>query len=145
MITFEKIFLIDRPQQEVFDFSSDPANDTKWQGSTDLSEWTSPAPIGVGSTQRSVVRFLGRKIESTLEVTAWDPPNQYALKTVSGPVPFEINVKLASQGNGTQVTLSGQGEFGGFFKLAEGLVGKQLENQLDKDFKKLKQVLESGG
>ena len=41
MIAFEKSFFINRPQQEVFDFISNPANHTQWQGSFESSEWTS--------------------------------------------------------------------------------------------------------
>ncbi len=38
----------------------------------------------------------------------------------------------------------GKGEFGGFFKLAEGLVGKQAEKQSESDLAALKLLLESG-
>ncbi|MCH7611644.1 MAG: SRPBCC family protein [Chloroflexi bacterium] len=144
MFTFEKSIFINRPQQEVFDFVTDPANDAQWQGSTEVAEWTSQGPPGVGSTQRSVFRFWGRKIDSTLEVTIWDPPNQLGRKVVSGPVPFEGTIKLESQENGTQLTLVGEAEIGGFFKIAEGLVRKQLEKQLDTELNALKLLLEAG-
>ena len=144
MITFENSLFINRPQQEVFDYLSNPANDAQWQSSTEVSEWTSEGPPGVGSTQRSVNKFLGRKIELTSEVTIWDPPNQIGVKSVGGPIPFEGTVKFESQENGTQVTQSVQAEIGGFFKIAEGLVGKQLEKQLAADFDALKLLLEAG-
>ena len=144
MFTFEKNLFINRPQQEVFDFLSNPANDAQWQGSTESAEWTSEGPFGVGSTQRSVFRFLGRKIESSTEVTIWDPPNQYSTKVLSGPIPFEITIKLESQENGTQVTAGFQAEFGGFFKMAEGLVGKQAAKQFDTDLDALKLLVEAG-
>ena len=143
MINLENSVFINRPQQEVFDFLSNPANDARWQSSTEVSEWTSEGPPGVGSTQRSVIRFLGRKIDSTIEVTIWDPPQQLGFKVVSGPLPFEGTVKLESKENGTQLTQTFQGEPGGFFKIAEGLVGKQVEKQIDTDFNALKLVLEA--
>ena len=144
MIKFEKSYYIDRPKQEVFDFVTDPANDTKWRDSASSAEWVSESPVGVGSTQRSVDKFLGRKLESTTEITAWDPPNKYGQKSLSGPVPMEFTITFESEGSGTQLTINGQVEFGGFFKMAEGLVGKQLEKQLDTDFNGLKRVLEEG-
>ena len=144
MVTFEKSIFINRPQQEVFDFVSNPANDAQWQGSTEAAEWTSEGPPGVGSTKRSVIRFLGRKIDPTIEATIWDPPQQYGFKSVSGPVPFEVTVKLESQENGTQLTVTWQGEIGGFFKIAEGLVGKQVEKQFGTDQDALKLLLEEG-
>lgn len=144
MIKFEKRYYIDRPKQEVFDFVTDPANDAKWRDSASSAEWISEGPVGVGSTQRSVDKFLGRKIELTTEVTAWDPPNKYGLKTLSGPIPTESTITFESEGSGTQLTINGQVEFGGFFKMTEGLVGKQVEKQLDTDFNGLKRVLEEG-
>ena len=142
MYKFEKSVFIQRAQQEVFDFVSDPANEPQWQSGGGSSEWTSEGPVGVGSTQRSTTKFLGREIESTIEITVWDPPNEYTQKVLSGPVPFEANMKFEPKEDGTQIILSGQAEFGGFFKLAEGLVGKQLEKQLDNDLKSLKELLE---
>ena len=53
-------------------------------------------------------------------------------------------MKLESQENGTQLTLVGEAEIGGFFKIAEGLVRKQLEKQLDTELNALKLLLEAG-
>ena len=144
MFTFEKSLFINRPQQEVFDYVTNPANNAQWQDSTQSGEWTSDGPPGVGSTYKVVTRFLGRTIEATAEITGWDPPNQAANKSVGGPFPFEGTQKFEAQGDGTQLTFTGQAEFGGFFKLAEGLVGKQLEKQFDTYGNALKLVLEAG-
>lgn len=144
MYKFEKSIFIDRPPREIFDYMTDPANDAKWQSSSEGSEWTSEGPVGVGSTLRTVNKFMGRKIEAISEVTTWDPPDQYAQKTVGGPVPFQINVFFASKDSGTQVTIMAEAELGGFFKLAEGLVGKQLEKEIESDLKTLKLLLEEG-
>ncbi len=144
MIEFEMGVFINRPQQEVFDFISNPANDAQWQSSIEASEWTSQGPPRVGSTRRFVIRFLGREIDSTNEVTSWDPPSQFGLKSLSGPIPFEFTIKLNSQENGTQLTENFQAEVGGFFKLAEGLVGKQMAKEFDTDFDALKHLLEPG-
>ena len=140
MISFEKSFFINRPPQVVWDFVSDPANDTKWR--LGPSEWTSEGPHGVGSTMHTQAKFLGRNIDGTIEITVWDPPQQLGTKAVSGPIPFESIVKFESKENGTELTLSGSAEPGGFFKIAEGLVGKQIEKQVDTDFNALKVLLE---
>jgi carbon monoxide dehydrogenase subunit G len=143
MFTFERSIFINRPPQEVFDFMANPANDVKWRESAVSSEWTSEGPPGVGSTLRSVDKILGREMESTSEITAWEPPNHYGQKAIGGPVPFEMTVKLEAEGDGTQLTMSGNAEPGGFFKLAEGLVRQQLEKQFDTDLKGLKSKLEA--
>jgi hypothetical protein len=56
--------------------------------------WASEGPVGVGSLLRSVDKLMGRKIESTCKISAWDPPNEYGQKAVGGPVP----VALAASG-----------------------------------------------
>jgi uncharacterized membrane protein len=143
MFTFERNIFINRPPQEVFDFMSDPTNDPKWRDSAISAEWTSEGPPGVGSTVRSVDKILGREMESTSEITAWDRPHRWGQKSVGGPMPYEMTVKFEAKEQGTQLTLNGNVEPSGFFKIAEGLVRKQLEKQFDTDLNGLKRVLET--
>ena len=142
MFSFEHDIFINRPVQEVFDFISNPANDAQWISATESSEWTSEAPPGVGSTIRVNGKFLGRRIEATQEIISWAPPNEVGFK-MSKPVPFEVRTQLDAREGGTNLTLSGQGEFGGFFKLAEGLVGNQMNKQMTTDLSALKLILEA--
>ena len=144
MFKFEKSILINRPQQEVFDFVTDLNNDSKWQSGIESVERTSDGPIGVGSTWRYKSKLLGREVETEIEMTGYDPPNQASVKSIGGPVPFENTYTFESKDGGTQMTFNGQAEMGGFFKMAEGLVGKQLEKQMDSDGAALKKLLEAG-
>ena len=144
MYKFESSIFINRPQQEVFDYVTNPANNAKWQSGTESAEWTSDGPPGVGSTFKVVASLLGRKIEATVEVTGWDPPSLSRIKSVGGPIPFEITTKFEAQGDGTFLTQTGQAEIGGFFKLAEGLAGKQIAKQGEVERAALKLLLEAG-
>jgi carbon monoxide dehydrogenase subunit G len=143
MIKFEHSIFINRSQQDVFDYITDPANNSQWQTGTESASWTSDGPHGVGSTYKVVTKYLGRKIEAELEYTGWDPPNQLSVKAVSGPVPFENVVTFEAQGDGTLVTQTGQAEAAGFFKMAEGLVGKQMQKSFETNIAALKLLLES--
>ncbi len=144
MLKWENSIIINRPQQEVWDFISNPANLSLWSSTAVSAEWTSEGPPGVGSTALEVGKFMGRKIESLSEITGWDPPNEYSRKMVGGPVPGEVTMKLELKENGTQLTISGSAELGGFLKLAEGLFRKQTEKQGQIDFNNLKRLLEDG-
>jgi len=144
MIKFEKSVLINRPQQEVFDFVTNLSNDPKWQSSIESVEQVSDGPIGVGSTWRYVTKLLGRKNETEIQMTSYDPPHQSHVKAVSGPIPFENTHTFKEQNGGTLLTFTGQAEIGGFFKMAEGLAGKQLEKQIEADAAALKRLLETG-
>lgn len=141
MFTYEKTIFINRQPQEVFDYITNPDNDSEWRTTAVSAEWTSDGPVGVGSTLRTVGKFLGRKIDSTNQVTVWDPPNQYAFKSIDGSIPVEISQTLVAEDNGTQLTINLEAELAGFFKMAEGLIGKQAEKQVNTDFDNLKLVL----
>ncbi len=145
MFALENIGNINRPQQEVFDFLSNPANTAQWSSTTKAAEWTSGGPVGVGSTWRQIDRFLGRRLDSTIEITIWNPPNQFGYKVVSGPAKGnERTLTLEPQENGTRLTSTFQGEIGGIFKIAKGLVRKQAEKQSDAEHDALKLLLEAG-
>jgi len=144
MFKFEKSIMINRPQQEVFEFVMNLENDPKWQGSIVSVKQISDGPIGVGSTFRYESKFLGRKSETEIQLTSYDPPSGASVKAINGPVPFENTYKFESKGDGTQMTFSGQAEIGGFFKMAEGLAVKQIEKQFDTDGAALKKLLEAG-
>ena len=98
----------------------------------------------MGSTLVEIGKVLGRKIESPVEVTVWDPPNVFGRKAIGGPAPWESTMKLEPKENGTLLTISGEIELGGFLKLAEGLIAKQTEKASDTDFEALKILLEAG-
>lgn len=141
--TSNSIF-IDRPPQDVFNIITDPAKITFWQNLTESAEWTTNGSPDVGSTMKVVARFLGRKIESEMEVTAWESPHRIDWKFFNGPYPAQVSNTLQPQGEGTLLTSRSQGEMGGFFKLAEGLVARQLEKQLATNYESLKLLMEAG-
>ena len=134
---------INRPLQDVFNVITDPAKQSLWQNMTQRAEWSSNGSHGVGSTMSVEAKFLGRKIESEVQITAWEPPHSFNFKFVNGPYPAQVSNTLELQGEGTLLTSLSQGEMGSFFKLAEGLVARQLEKQLDANYETLKLLLES--
>ena len=144
MFSVEDSIHIDRPRQVIFDYVTDPANSHKWQGATVSAEWISEGPAGAGSRQRILTRFMGRDIESTSEFAAWEPPDCCVFRVVNGPIPVEGTWRFESNGNGTLCTMSGKIDAGGFFKLAEGLIRKQVDKQHKADLETLKQLLEAG-
>jgi carbon monoxide dehydrogenase subunit G len=142
MVKVELSVTINRLQAEVFAFITNPANNAKWQEGLVESRLVSSGSVGVGSQITDVRKFLGRDMESKLEVSAYEPNKKFAQKVVSGPLQFEIIQTLEPSGDGTKISLVAQGEPGGFFKLAEGMVQKQLQSQLEGDADRLKKLLE---
>jgi len=117
-----------------------PANAADWAA---VVQRTAPAIVNLKITVRSESESGGEPEESTQEV-------QGALVDPSGLVlvwnsHFSANRfldLLAEMGGGTHVSMHMTGEAGGFFKLAEGMVQKELDKSIGQDLSKLKALLE---
>jgi carbon monoxide dehydrogenase subunit G len=144
MVTIDFDVSVARPAEEVFEYLADPQKVVQWQAWAVDIEQVSEEARGVGARFRDVRRFLGRTIESTMEFTEYEPPKVLGLKVESGPIPFRIRQTLEAEGAGTRVRVHAEGEPGGFFKLAEPLVGRAAERQMKSDFETLKDLLETG-
>ena len=144
MAKIEHSLVIKRPVEEVFDFVTDPKNAPLWQAWCEEAHYTSDGPLGVGTPYVYVARFLGRRIESTGEVTAFEPNRTYAWKVTSGPIPMEAETVFAPVDGGTAFTFKAQGEPGGFFKLAKPIVVRAARRQVETDSANLKDLLEAG-
>jgi uncharacterized protein YndB with AHSA1/START domain len=134
---------VNRPVEEVFAYVTNPANLPEWQSGATEGRLEGAGPVGVGSRMVEVRKFLGKRIESTLEVTQYEPNRRFAFKAVSGPIPFGVDHTFEPLDGGTRIHVAGEGEPGGFFKLAEGLVMKAVERESKKDFETLKDLLEA--
>ncbi len=138
---------INRSQQEVFDFLSNPANLSKWSSAFESAEWASSGAPGIGSTYRVSARILGSKKEGLFEIVRWDRPNLYSYKMNARAFPIErleSTITLEQKYNGTQVTFESQFEIVGVLKFAEGIFAKMGEKQDGSNFDTAKRLLEAG-
>jgi uncharacterized protein YndB with AHSA1/START domain len=143
MATLELSIVINRPVDEVFAFVSNPENYPKWVASSSELKITSAEPIGVGTTYRSVITVMGRRIESEIERTEYEPNRSFAETTRSGPVPVDNRVTFEPVAGGTRITLTSVAEPGGFFKIAEPLLVRVVKRQFEADYANLKDLMES--
>ena len=143
MVRLEHEVVVNRPVSEVFAYLTDAASLAEWQGGVVEARKESEGPVGVGTRFSEVRKFLGRRLESTVEVTEHEPDRTFSLRVVSGPVPFEVRHTLEPTNGGTRIKLVGQGEPGGFFKLAEPLVARQAKRTFEHDFATLRDILEA--
>ncbi len=143
MAKLEISTVINLPVEEVFAVVSNPENYPKWISSSNDVKITSEGPIGVGTTFRTVVRFLGQRIEGESEITEYESNWRCATKTKSGPFPVENQSTFERVDGGTRVTFTTVAEPGGFFKLAEPLLVSILKRQFEADFANLKDLMET--
>lgn len=142
MISVEHSITIVKLVEDVYAYTNDPDNTSSWQGGV-VSVKYPEGPPALGTQFIEVRRFMGRDMETTVEITAHEPNMKYGAKALSGPIPFEVSVTYESVGNGTKMITVVEAEPGGFFKLAEGAVSKQLKKSLQEDAERLKSILES--
>ena len=138
-MTYEHELEIERPPEDVYAFLSDPENLPRWQSEVLEVRRESDTRF------REVRTFVGRRIESTLEVTAAEPGREFSLRSASGPVRFSVRHLLEPAGEGrTRLRVVGETEgAGGLFKLGGRLLRRAAERRFHEDFARLKAILES--
>ena len=88
---------------------------------------------------------MGRRMETSYEITEYEENKLIGFKTTSGPIPMEGSYSVESIEAGTKLSFKISGEPGGLFKLAEPLVARTAKRQIETDFNNLKDLLESRG
>jgi uncharacterized protein YndB with AHSA1/START domain len=145
MSTFKLNVFINRPQQDVFDFLSDPANLPKWDSDFESAEWTSSGVPGIGSTYRASGKRLGSEKDGFFEIVQWDRPNRYSYKAKERMFLFEhaeIAITLKPEGDGTEATCEYQFEIIGRLKFAEGFVARMGKKRIEGNLDTAKRLLE---
>ena len=143
MAKFDVSITIKRPVEDVFAAFSNIENGPKWQSGTLEAKQTSPGPIGVGTTTRSVNTILGRRIEFDHEITEFEPNRKWAGRSKSGPFPVQTSVTFEPFEGGTRVNQTLEAEPGGFFKLAEPLLVTMTKRQFQSSLANLKDLMEA--
>jgi len=142
VIKVEHSAVINRPVNEVFDFVVDPTKEPEWQEGVIEAGFSPGSAPGVGAEVFEKRKFLGREMVSKFEVTQYEPNKKFTGKVTEGPVKFEVSQTFEAVDGGTKVSIMIQGEPSGFFKVAEGMVQKQLQSQMASDFERAKKLLE---
>src|SRR5215510_14494019 len=93
-----------QPIKRVFDFISTPENDFQWQYGTLASTRLSDNVMGLGGNCQSVSHFMERRIQSTFEVTEYEPNLKYSFRSISGPLQSITAYTLEIIKSCTQVT-----------------------------------------
>ena len=96
--------LIDRPISEVWGFVADIRNMDKWVNGVSDPRPVSNGEWGVGSAFESKYTYSGKTYTITYEISGYDPPNRIAMRSTSGPFPFEGCVELRKDGYATHLT-----------------------------------------
>jgi len=134
----EVVVEIARSPEDVYAYLTDVANLPRWQSGVHGARRE-------GSQIHESRHMLGRELHTTLEIEAEEPPRLFTLRAVNSPVPFSVRHELEPSGDGTKLTVVGEGDPGMLPGFAAGVMARRAEKQFRKDFERLKKLLESGG
>ena len=133
-----------RPPEEVFAYITNFENNPKWQQGMKSCKFTSDGPFGVGTTYDQVASFLGKTIETKFEVTEYEPNQMVRFVSRQSTIPLRIMRSVEPIAGGTHVHAIIEGEPTGFwFKLFGPLLDYMLTRSVNRDYAKLKHLLES--
>jgi len=134
---------IDRPPEDVFAYLTDVERLPEWQSTA--TDCKADGPIQVGTRIRERRKFIGRDVKTELEVTAYEPPGRFDVRSRSGPVAFSISHTLEPSGGGTQLHVDVDVKVGAMMRIAAQGPLKLAEREFRADFERFKENLETRG
>ena len=140
MVRVELTFEIARPPEEVFAYLTDLAKLPHWQRSA--VESRADGPLEQGTVIHERRSFMGREIETVVEVAAFEPPSRLTLRALQAPLPLSIDHVLEEDGDGTTLKVTAEGRPGAVLRFASPVVESKARHELKRDFQRLKELLE---
>ena len=136
--------LIARPIEDVFAVLTNVENTGKWFPGNVKEWWTSPPPIGVGSTRRARVKVGPLTVENDAVATVYEPPNRAGMRGTSKNAPFEAMLTFARVDGGTRVETDIELFMRGPARLVGGPLARWYGKSWDRGLANLKRMMESG-
>jgi hypothetical protein len=143
MINFSLNAQIYRSLKQVFSFVTTPENDFQWQYGTLSSTQLSKGEVGIGTLFHTIGHFMGRRVESTYEVTEFELNKKFGFKSLSGPMHSHTLYTFEVIQGSTRINIATQASPGDLFKTADIIVEKKVKKQYRENLVILKDVLEA--
>jgi carbon monoxide dehydrogenase subunit G len=127
------------PADEVFAFLADFENNPAWQAGMTACRWTSSERMTEGATYVQQAKFMGKRIDTEFEVTAFEPGQSIAIASTKSTFPIQVtrSVERLDEDH-CRVTAHVRGQPTGLLKLFSGMVARSVR----KDYAALKKLLE---
>jgi uncharacterized membrane protein len=142
VIRFETSVRIERPTDKVFAYVSEPENFPRWNSAVQTVRKTSSGEEPVGSTYAMTRQLPSGQVENDLEITVYEPPREFAIRTLAGPTPFVYRYAFSPTHGGTLVELEAEVELPGAAALVGPLARRAVKRGVDDNFATLKGALE---
>jgi uncharacterized protein YndB with AHSA1/START domain len=137
---------INRPQDEVFAYVTDPSTFAEWQAGVVGGSMEAGATPAVGSKCVTTRRIGKAERESTSEVTKLEPPTSWAVHGINGPIRAIVNVTVEPLDGRAQSRVTIEVDFEGHgigVLLVPLVVRRQARNEMPANCRRLKQRIEA--
>jgi len=142
MIQHEVSIHLSQPVEHVFAYLIDPVELRAWQSNLIETEQLTENPVRIGTRFREVRQIGGRPTEYQAEIIELEPNKRFTTKTLSGP-PCVVSYTFDAKNGGTQLEYKFVLQTSGIMRLLEPMIAGSIKKDTEKDFQKLKQILES--
>ncbi len=137
----EQSVSVSRPIDEVFALVGNPDNDPQWGSLIVESQQVSPGSIRIGTAFRQMATFLGGRLETMIEITAYEPGSKVCYRTAE-PVPIEHCRVFGETPEGTRLTFITVVEPAGKFRLPTVMLERIAKRQMEADLDGIKTMIE---
>jgi hypothetical protein len=133
--------VISRPAEEVFAFAGNPDNDPKWGSLIVASRQLSPGPVGVGTRFQQMATFLGARVNTEIEITAYAPGESVCYRA-SHPVAIEHCRSFEAVPEGTRLTFCTEIDARGRLPMPISFLKTIARRQMEADMDEIKSKIE---
>jgi uncharacterized protein YndB with AHSA1/START domain len=132
--------VINQPVEKVFNYVIDVNNHLAWQAGIQAARAAPDGPVAVGTVYTYTSEVMGRKMDTAMKVSRFEPNTTWGVETTGVPRPVETVYSFAPEGSGTRLSISMELS-GGFPAAAEAMVKQQMEKSLAEQATRIKQTL----
>jgi hypothetical protein len=140
MASVSSLAMINQPVDKVFNYIINVENHKAWQAGIQAAQVTPPGPVGFGSVYTYASEVMGRKYETKMQVSAFEPNKKWGVKTIGVPSPVETIYDFEDVGGVTKLTASMEVS-GGFPAAAEAMIKQQMQKSMTEQLQRVKQIL----
>ena len=138
-------FVVNRPVEDVFTYLASFENRLEYEQGLVEAEQTSDGPFGLGTTGRDMRRAMGKSMESTARISAYEPNKTFTFESTSGPMEFKGTWSFEPAESTTKVSFDMEGRMNGIMRLLEPILAGKLRKEMDGNIVRIKNNLESQG
>ena len=140
MIEIEESIHVSLTPERVFRFAARPESMPLWNPVVRESKALGPLEEGATVVQR--IDLLGRRFETTYEVTRYEPDRRIEYTSRTGPLEVQGTMEFRRERGGTRVRWHVAGDCRSLFRVAEGVLSGLGRPEMQTCLKNLKGVLE---